>query len=139
MKLAVFQGIILVAMAASAADDLSLPDPLTTLQGKQISSPKQWKETRRPEILELFRANVYGRAPVGRPDKLRFEIKETTKTALSGRATRKLVDIHFSGPGGKGTIQLAVFIPNEVPKPVPLCGRLANAVHDSQIVLRPEC
>jgi hypothetical protein len=127
MKLAVIHGVILVAMTASAADDLSLPDPLKTLKGKEVTSPKQWKNTRRPQILEMFRANVYGRAPVGRPGKLRFDIKETTKTALSGKATRKLVDIHFSGSGGKGTIHLAVFIPNDVPKPAPgfvlICNR----------------
>ncbi|MHC4198465.1 MAG: glucuronyl esterase domain-containing protein [Planctomycetota bacterium] len=127
MKLAVICGVILVATTADAADDLSLPDPLKTIKGKRITSPGQWRSTRRPEILELFRANVYGRASVGRPDNLRFEMKETTRTAISGRATRKLVDIHFSGPGRKGTIHLAVFIPNNVPKPVPgfvlICNR----------------
>ncbi len=127
MKLAAICGVILVAVTANAADGLSLPDPLKSIKGKKITSPKEWRNTRRQEILELFRTNVYGRAPVGRPDKLRFEAKETTKTALSGKATRKLVDIHFSGPGGKGTIHLAVFIPNDVGKPVPgfvlICNR----------------
>ena len=127
MKLVLIPTIIFLAMTAHAADDLSLPDPLKTLAGQKIVSSKEWRSTRRPEILELFRANVYGRAPVGRPAELTFELKETTETALSGKATRKLVDIHFSGPGGKGTIRLAVFIPNNVPKPVPglllICNR----------------
>jgi len=114
-------------MIASTADELSLPDPLETAKGKIIDSAIEWRNTRRLEILELFRTNVYGRAPVGRPDTLRFETKETTRTALSGEATRKLVDIHFSGPGGKAAIHLALFLPNDVPKPVPgfllICNR----------------
>lgn len=127
MKLAVICGVILVAVNVMAADDLSLPDPLKTIQGKKVASAKEWRDIRRREILELFRTNVYGRAPVGRPEKLRFETRETTKTALAGKATRKLVDIHFSGPGGKGVIRLAVFIPNDAGKPVPgfvlICNR----------------
>lgn len=141
MKLAMIHVVILVAMTANAADDLSLPDPLRTLAGRRIASPKEWKDTRRPEILELFRANVYGRAAVGRPDELTFAIEETTKTALAGKATRKLVDIHFSGPGGKGTIHLAVFIPNNVPKPVPgfvlICNRDRTNIDPTRKIKSP--
>jgi hypothetical protein len=141
MKLAVIHGVIFVALTANAADDLSLPDPLTTVSGVTIVSPTEWKETRRPEILELFRANVYGRAPVGRPAKLRFETRETTRKALSGKATRKLIDIHFSGPGGSGKIQLAVFIPNDVPKPVPgfvlICNRSRSNIDPTRKIKSP--
>jgi hypothetical protein len=132
---------MLVTTTANAADDLSLPDPLKTIAGQKIASPKEWKHTRRPEILELFRANVYGRAPVGRPAKLKFEIKKTTRMALAGKATRKLVDIHFSGPGGKGVIQLAVFIPNNIPKPVPgfmlICNRDRTNIDPARKIKSP--
>jgi hypothetical protein len=141
MKLAVILGLCFVAVNATAADDLSLPDSLKTLDGRQITSPSEWKKTRRPEILELFRANVYGRAPVGRPGKLTFETKETDSAALSGTATGKLIDIHFSGPGGKGTIQLTVFIPNNVPKPVPgfmlICNRDRTNIDPTRKIKSP--
>lgn len=141
MKLAPICVAILVAMTASASDRLSLPDPLETIEGKKIESPKEWRNTRRQEILELFRTNVYGRAPVGRPDTLRFETEETTATALSGKATRKLVDIHFSGPGGKAAIHLALFIPNDVPKPVPgfllICNRSRSNIDPARITKSP--
>jgi hypothetical protein len=114
-------------MAVSAADDLSLPDPLTTCAGDKVTTIAEWQKTRRPEILELFRENIYGRTPIGRPDTLRFDVKETNNSAMDGKATLKRVEIHFTGPGGKGMISLAVFIPNEVPKPVPgfllICNR----------------
>ncbi len=141
MKLAVILGVILATLTANAADDLSLPDPLKSLNGVKIATAKDWQANRRAEILELFRANVYGRAPVGRPLKLRFETRETTKTALSGKATRKLVDIHFWGPGGKGTIQLAIFIPNEVPKPAPgfmlICNRPRTNIDPTRKIKSP--
>ena len=127
MKLTIICAIILVAITASAADKLSLPDPLTTSAGEKVTTVEQWQKTRRPEILELFRANVYGRAPIGRPDDLRFEVKETNKKAMDGKATLKRIDIHFSGPSGKGVIELALFIPNIASKPTPgfllICNR----------------
>ena len=120
-------GVMLLTMTASASDDLSLPEPLTTSAGNKVTTDAQWQMTRRPEILELFRTYVYGRAPIGRPDSLRFDVKETNKRAMGGKATLKRVEIHFAGPGGKGMISLALFIPNEAPKPVPgfvlICNR----------------
>jgi hypothetical protein len=119
--------VLFASVAAIAADELSLPDPLTTTAGDRVATSADWQKTRRPEILELFRTNIYGRAPVGRPDDLRFEVKETDESAMDNKATLKRIDIHFSGPGGKGVIHLALFIPNNVPKPVPgfvlICNR----------------
>lgn len=110
-----------------SAEDLSLPDALTTLAGDKVTSSAEWQKTRRPEILELFRKNIYGRAPIDRPADLRFEVLEINKDAMAGKATLKRIDIHFSGPGGKGVLHLALFIPNQATKPVPgfllICNR----------------
>jgi dienelactone hydrolase len=120
-------GLMLFTIPASASDDLSLPDPLTTRAGNKVTTSAEWQKARRPEILELFRENVYGRAPIGRPKHLSFDVVETDKNAMGGKATLKRVDIHFSGPGGKGMISLALFIPNKAPKPAPgfllICNR----------------
>ncbi|HNT33532.1 MAG TPA: prolyl oligopeptidase family serine peptidase [bacterium] len=127
MKLFVILGVFLMAVDAYPSDNLLLPDPLKSAEGMVISSSEQWQAVRRAEILELFRTHVYGRTPVGRPTDLRFETKEITPTALSGSATLKLVNIRYSGAGGEGMIELSVFIPNAVPKPVPgfllICNR----------------
>lgn len=132
MRLYVLCVIVFAAMTANAADDLSLPDPLTTSAGNKVTTPAEWQKTRRPELLELFRTHVYGRAPIGRPDTLRFDVKETNKDAMGGKAILKRIDIHFSGPGGKGIISLALFIPNRAPKPVPgfvlICNRGRNNI-----------
>ncbi len=111
-------GVMLLSMTLSASNDFSLPDPLTTEAGNKVKTSGEWQKKLRPEILELFRENVYGRTPIGRPDTLRFEMKKTDNDAMDGMATLKRVDVHFAGPGGEGKIKLALFTPNEVPKPV---------------------
>ena len=119
--------IILAVTSASLAAGSPLPDPLMTIAGEKITTAEQWQKTRRSEVLELFRTHVYGRAPIGRPEDLRFEVKEINKNALSGAATLKRINIHFSGAGGKGMIELSVFIPNKRSKPAPgfllICNR----------------
>ena len=44
-----------------------LPDVLTLKNGKKVTTPKMWKEQRRPEILEDFDREVLGRAPKNVP------------------------------------------------------------------------
>lgn len=124
-----------------SASDLNLPDPLITASGEAVTTPDQWREVRRPEILELFRTHMYGRRPVGRPDDLRFEVRDVTPDAMDGAATRKLVDILYSGPGGDGKIQLILFIPNDAPKPAPafvlICHRDAENIDPTREVKMP--
>ena len=96
-----------------------LPDPLILESGQHVNNAREWEEQRRPEILELFRTNVYGHAPVGRPDDLSFNLIEENRDAINGKATLKRVDIHFSGSGGEGVIQMSVFSPNNVSGPAP--------------------
>ena len=56
----------------------SLPDPLLT-QGRQIvDSAQMWWDVRRPEIVELFDREVYGRVPENVPG-VTWEVVETTE------------------------------------------------------------
>src|SRR5690242_10027149 len=59
---AVFAGIV----ATCSGEELKLPDPLVTKNGERVASADAWTKGRRAEVLELFRQNIYGRAPVGR-------------------------------------------------------------------------
>jgi len=116
---------LLGSKAASPGADLNLPDPLTALDGTRITSARQWQTLRRGEILELFRTHVYGRAPVGRPESLRFSVTDLQPAAMDGRAKRKLVEIHYAGAGGAGVIRLVLFTPREARNPAP-CFLLIN-------------
>src|SRR5262245_65476554 len=40
-----------------------LPDPLALPDGGRVTTPGQWLAERRPQILEFYRAEVYGRVP----------------------------------------------------------------------------
>ena len=99
---------------------MQLPDPLKMLDGTPIETVAQWKRQRRPELLELFEQQMFGEAPVGRPEDLRFEMVKVDPDAMKGRATEKQIEIRFSGPGGEGKMRLLLFIPNAAQEPVPV-------------------
>ena len=71
-----------------------LPDPLVMTSGERVRDAKTWTDRRRPEILEMYRAEVFGRVPAGAP-KPTFRVDSTDRQALNGRAIRKLVTITF--------------------------------------------
>lgn len=99
--------------------DYKLPDPLLMLDGNTVDEPEEWYKIRRNEILELFRENVYGRVP-STPYKMDFIVKRIDPAMMNGDATLKQVNIRISSGGKDLTIRLNIFIPNKVPKPVPL-------------------
>lgn len=121
--------LIATTVVATHAAELQLPDPLVTQSGEPVTSVAAWQTTRRPEVLELFRKYVYGRAPIGRPADLKFEIFDSASDAMDGKATRKQIKISYHGPGGEGAIHLVLFTPNAAKQPVPcfllICNRPA--------------
>ena len=40
-----------------------IPDPLTLNNGQKVTSPQEWWNQRRPELVEMFAQYVYGRVP----------------------------------------------------------------------------
>ena len=77
-----------------------------------------WEESRRNEILELFRTNVYGRVPSTEYTKS-FKLINEDKNAMGGDATLRQVDITIESNGNSLDIHLTLFVPNKVAKPVP--------------------
>ncbi|HVZ64486.1 MAG TPA: alpha/beta hydrolase [Lacunisphaera sp.] len=96
----------------------TLPDPLARADRQRITTAREWEQTRRPEILELFRQQVYGRAPA-KPEKVGFEIFEKDPAAIAGRATLKRVRITVTDQGKTFSFPLALLTPNGVAGPVP--------------------
>jgi hypothetical protein len=56
----------------------SLPDPLRLKNGKKVETVEAWWKLRRPEIVEDFDREIYGRVPKNVP-KVHWEVKSTTK------------------------------------------------------------
>lgn len=96
----------------------TLPDVLTTLDGKKVSSSRLWMKARGPEVLELFRKYVYGRVPET-PYEKSFKVVNLDKTAMGGAATLKQVEITINAEGKSLVIRLTLFTPNNAVKPVP--------------------
>ncbi len=90
----------------------TLPDPLLCTDGTPVRDADAWRTKRRPELLELFAREVYGRTPVGRPQGMHSEITSVEHNALRGTATRKEVTIWFA-PGRTGpALHLLIYVPN---------------------------
>ena len=45
--------------------DYTLPNPLVCTDGSRVTNSESWTQKRRPEILELYRENIFGRSPAG--------------------------------------------------------------------------
>ena len=56
-----------------------LPDPLVLKNGKKVTSARIWCQQRRPEIVEDFDREVYGRVPKNAP-KVTWEVTTTKET-----------------------------------------------------------
>ena len=95
-----------------------LPDVLTTLSGKQITSAEEWNNIRRPEILGLFEMEMYGRSPDKKID-VTFNVLEDN-LALDGIARRKQIRILFSNNDKELAADLLVYLPVLSKGPAPL-------------------
>lgn len=97
----------------------TLPDPLVALDGTRITTPQLWFEKRRPEILELFTREMYGRAP-GRPERMAFEVFEQSTNALNGLAIRKQIRVTFDTRHPEVGMDVLLYLPRRAPRPVPV-------------------
>ncbi|MDD4225242.1 MAG: acetylxylan esterase [Mariniphaga sp.] len=115
---------ILHSLAAQNYDEgkvgtYTLPELLKTESGYPVSSTHDWETIGRPEILKLFEDHVYGQVPKDF-DKIRFKKMNQDKKAMNGKATLKEVAITVSRNRQEVTINLILFTPNQVKKPVPV-------------------
>jgi (4-O-methyl)-D-glucuronate---lignin esterase len=96
----------------------TLPDPLVNADGTRVASARDWTNKRRKEILRLFESDVYGRSPA-RPRSVPFHLNEVDMEALQGLATRKQVTIALGNTLADPVMELLLYTPNAVKKPVP--------------------
>ena len=100
-----------------------LPDPLTLKNGGKVTSAEMWWAERRPELVEEFDREIYGRVPKETP-KVRWEILATTHetNGTVPVVTKKLVG-HVDNsayPLVSVDIQLSLTTPAEAKGPVPV-------------------
>jgi hypothetical protein len=113
---------------SKVTQNLNLPDPLVLKDGTKVASPEMWWQRRRPEIVEEFDREVYGRVPVTIPA-VNWETTSTTEESNGSVQviTKKLVGHvdNSSYPLIKVDIQLTVAVPAKAPGRVPVMMELA--------------
>ncbi len=102
----------------------TLPDALDGAGGA-VTTKDAWEARRRAAVLDLFRANVYGRTPA-RPDSVRFETVETDPRAMDGAATLRRVAVVSQVADRSHRFEIVLFLPNARSGAVPLFLLLNN-------------
>jgi hypothetical protein len=102
---------------------LTLPDPLVLNNGTRVTTAAMWWKERRPEIVELFDREIYGRVPENTPA-VKWEVVLTANEENSGIpvVTKKLVGHvdNSSYPPITVDIQLTLTVPAKAAGPVPV-------------------
>jgi len=123
----------------------SLPPVLTLRDGRKVTTPEMWLNLRRPEIMEDFEREVYGRIPPNVP-KVTWSVAETGTATIGGHPAigKRLVGKvdNASCPSISVEIELTVVTPADATGPVPLMimfrrGNLAQALGTAQMPTRP--
>ena len=107
----------------SKVQAFTLPDPLVCKDGTKVFTPDHWWNKRRPEIVEDFDREVYGRVPRDVP-KVMWEVTGTTEEKVGDVpvVTKKLLG-HVDNsrcPAIKVDFQLTLTTPANAKGPVPV-------------------
>ena len=100
-----------------------LPDPLVMNNGQRVTSAQMWWQQRRPEIVEDFDREVYGRVPAATP-KVTWSVASTKNETMGSVPviTKELVGHvdNSSYPAITVDIQLTLSTPANAAGPVPV-------------------
>jgi len=102
---------------------LKLPDPLLLNDGQKVTTEQLWWSQRRPEIVEEFDREIYGRVPKNTPN-VHWAVLSTTPEEIGGVTviTKKLAGHadNSSYPLINVDIQLTLTTPTKANGPVPV-------------------
>jgi hypothetical protein len=100
-----------------------LPDPLTCRDGTRVATPDDWWAKRRPELVEDFEREVYGRVPANVPA-VTWIVTETRESTV---ADVPVIEKQLQGrvensrcPEIEVMIAMRLTTPKEATKPVPV-------------------
>jgi hypothetical protein len=94
-----------------AVPPYALPDPLVLKDGTRVRDAATWRTKARPELLEVFAREVYGRTPAGRPPGMHWAVTSVDRAALGGKAVRKEVTIWFTAQKEGPKVRLLIYQP----------------------------
>lgn len=115
------------ANAANSSEEkvnqYTLPDALVLKNGNKVKTSKEWLEKRRPEIVEDFESEIYGRLPKNIPS-VTWKVISVKDTMIGNQAIKEktlkgIVD-NSAYPAIKVEINLLVATPAQTTKQVPV-------------------
>lgn len=103
--------------------EYTLPAPLVLNNGEKVISPEGWWEARRPELIEFFETEMYGRVPESVPT-VTWQIAHEKDTSIGSYPVKEkllhgVVD-NAEYPEIEVTIELLLAIPADAKSPVPV-------------------
>ena len=117
-----------------------LPEPLVAFDGSKVETKEDWESQRRPEILEVFAREMYGKAPDA-PDHIHAERVSYDETALDGKAIREEIDIVLTHGDDPLVMRMLVYRPKTEEKVPAFLGLNFGGNHsihsDPEITLNP--
>lgn len=102
----------------SKTGEYVLPDPLVLNDGKEVTTAETWVKKRRPEILQLYKTEQFGKCPERVPRN--FNVFDSGTAAFDGKAVRKQVTLYFTEDTSNYKADLLIYLPANAQKPVPL-------------------
>ena len=105
----------------------NLPDPLTLKNGKKVTTPEMWWKQRRPEIVEDYEREFYGRIPANVPG-VTWTVTSVTNRVVSYQGTNfAVIEKRLMGHVDNSSytnvsvdMQFTFTVPANVAGPVPL-------------------
>ncbi|GAC1516262.1 MAG: hypothetical protein NVS1B4_10350 [Gemmatimonadaceae bacterium] len=106
----------------SRTGTLPLPDPLILNDGTRVTDADLWWRRRRPEILDIFEREIYGRVPSATPP-VSFAVERIDSTGALGSAVVKRVIgsvSNHNSPVSTPSIDITMYLPAGVAHRVPI-------------------
>jgi hypothetical protein len=107
----------------------TLPEVLVCANGLRVNKADIWMKKRRPELIKLFEEIQFGKMPP-RPSSMRFEVFDKGTPAFNGKALRKQVTVYLSKAADEHKMNLLIYLPTQVQKPVPLLLNISFAAYN---------
>lgn len=96
----------------SKVPSYTLPDVLTCKDGTKVTNKKQWEKKRRPEVMEMFQSQMFGRTPQEKIAVSYQQVGETT--GFDGKVTFRKVKFHFQNNGKTHDATLMLVLPTRL-------------------------
>jgi len=99
--------------------NLPIPDVLTCGDGSKVTTNEEWVVKRRPELLRLFKQEVFGKTPFASLPGMRHKVTSENKEALGGKATMRQISLYLTDKD-EPRLDVLLYLPNGRSQPAPV-------------------